>query len=120
MLRCRTGLHGEGDSGEVSSSKVEHKFAVVMCADVVGYSRLMGIDEEGTLAALNAVRRDLVDPTIAAHRGRIVRAMGDGLLVEFNSVVDAVRCAVKVQSEMPQHIDETPAGRRIQFRIAIA
>ena len=91
-----------------------------MCADVVGYSRLMGIDEEGTLAGLNAVRRNLVDPTIAAHKGRIVRTMGDGLLVEFNSVVDAVRCAVKVQSEMPQHTDETPASRGIQFRIAIA
>ena len=61
-----------------------------MCADVVGYSRLMGIDEEGTLARLNAVRRDLFDATIAEHKGRIVRSMGDGLLVEFNSVVDAV------------------------------
>ena len=91
-----------------------------MCADVVGYSRLMGIDEEGTLAALNAVRRNLFDPTIGEHRGRIVRAMGDGLLVEFNSVVDAVRCAVKVQSEMPQHTDEMPADRRIWFRVAIA
>src|SRR6266403_2553526 len=110
----------KGDSGKVSDSKAEHRFAVVMCADVVGYSRLMGIDEEGTLAALNAVRRNLVDPTIAAHRGRIVRSMGDGLLVEFNSVVDAVRCAVKVQSELPQHIGETPADRQIQFRIAIA
>src|SRR6516225_2459241 len=91
-----------------------------MCADVVGYSRLMGIDEEGTLAALNAVRRNLFDPTIAEHRGRIVRAMGDGLLVEFNSVVDAVRCALKVQSEMPQHTEEMPTDRRIWFRIAIA
>jgi adenylate cyclase len=91
-----------------------------MCADVVGYSRLMGIDEEGTLAALNAVRRNLFDPTIAEHRGRIVRAMGDGLLVEFNSVVDAVRCAVKVQSEMPRHTEEMPADRRIWFRAAIA
>jgi adenylate cyclase len=109
-----------GDSGEVSSSRVEHKFAVVMCADVVGYSRLMGIDEEGTLAALNAVRRDLVDPTIAAHKGRIVRAMGDGLLVEFNSVVDAVRCAVKIQNEMSEHTDQRPADRRIRFRAAIA
>ena len=72
----------KGDSGEVSDSGAEHRFAVVMCADVVGYSRLMGIDEEGTLAALNAVRGNLVDPTIAAHRGRIVRSMGDGLLVE--------------------------------------
>src|SRR5882757_6000654 len=119
-IRMPARKSGEGDSGEVSDPRVEHRFAVVMCADVVGYSRLMGIDEEGTLAALNAVRRNLVDPAIAAHGGRIVRAMGDGLLVEFNSVVDAVRCAVKMQSEMPQQADETPAGRRIQFRIAIA
>jgi adenylate cyclase len=104
----------------VSSSAVEHRFAVIMCADVVGYSRLMGIDEEGTLADLNMVRRNLFDPTIAEHRGRIVRAMGDGFLVEFNSVVDAVRCAMKVQSEMPRHTEEMPADRRIWFRVAIA
>jgi len=91
-----------------------------MCADVVGYSRLMGMDEEGTLARLNAVRRNLFDPTIAEHRGRIVRAMGDGFLVEFNSVVDAVRCAVKVQNEMPEQTAEMPEDRRIQFRVAIA
>jgi adenylate cyclase len=91
-----------------------------MCADVVGYSRLMGMDEEGTLARLNAIRRNLFDPTIAEHRGRIVRAMGDGFLVEFNSVVDAVRCAVKVQNEMPQQTAEMPEERRIQFRMAIA
>src|SRR5437660_9371415 len=107
-----------GRRDTVASSRVEHKFAVIMCADVVGYSRLMGIDEEGTLAALNAVRRDLVDPTIIAHKGRIVRTMGDGLLVEFNSVVDAVRCAVKVQTEMPQHTDQMPADRQIRFRVA--
>jgi adenylate cyclase len=112
--------YDKGSSGTVSGSAVEHRFAVVMCADVVGYSRLMGVDEEGTLARLNAVRRNLFDPAIAEHRGRIVRAMGDGLLVEFNSVVDAVRCAVKVQSEMPQHTDETPVDRRISFRVAIA
>jgi adenylate cyclase len=108
------------DRSRVSDSRVEHRFAVVMCADVVGYSRLMGIDEEGTLARLNAVRRDLFDATIAAHKGRIVRSMGDGLLVEFNSVVDAVTCAVKVQSEMPEHTEEMPGDRRIQFRVAIA
>src|SRR5215470_18233636 len=96
----------KGGRGEVSSSAVEHRFTVVMCADVVGYSRLMGIDEEGTLSRLNSVRRNLFDPAIAEHRGRIVRAMGDGFLVEFNSVVDAVRCAVKVQNEMPQHTVE--------------
>src|SRR5262249_40022575 len=75
---------------------------------------------EGTLAALNTIRRNLVDPTIADHKGRIVRAMGDGLLVEFNSVVDAVRCAVKIQSEMPQQTDEMPADRRIWVCAAIA
>src|ERR1700737_4512856 len=107
---------GERGQRQVSGSKAEHRFAVVMCADVVGYSRLMGIDEEGTLAALNAVRRNLIDPTIATHKGRIVRAMGDGLLVEFNSVVDAVRCAVTMQSEMPEHTDEMPVDRRIRFR----
>jgi adenylate cyclase len=80
----------------------------------------MGIDEEGTLARLNTVRRNLFDPTIAEYRGRIVRTMGDGLLVEFNSVVDAVRCAVKVQSEMPRYAGEMPADRRIHFRVAIA
>ncbi len=110
----------KGESGEVSGSRAEHRFAVVMCADVVGYSRLMGIDEEGTLAALNAVRRNLIDPTIATHKGRIVRSMGDGLLVEFNSVVDAVRCAVKAQSEMSGHTDGMPTDRRIRFRLAIA
>jgi len=91
-----------------------------MCADVVGYSRLMGIDEEGTLAALNAVRRSLVDPTIVAHKGRIVRAMGDGLLIEFNSVLDAVRCAVKIQNEMPEHGAEMPVDHRIRLRLAVA
>src|SRR6516165_5627237 len=114
------GNPAKGDSGEVSGSRVEHRFAVVMCADVVGYSRLMGMDEEGTLARLNAIRRNLFDPTIAEHKGRIVRAMGDGLLVEFNSVVDAVRCGMKVQSEMPRHTDEMPPDRRIWFRVAIA
>src|SRR4029077_953240 len=110
----------KGGGGEVSSSAVEHRFAVVMCADVVGYSRLMGLDEEGTLAHLNTVRRNLFDPTIAEHRGRIVRAMGDGFLIEFNSVVDAVRCAMKVQSEMPKHTEEMPTDRRMWFRVAIA
>ena len=104
----------------MSSSAVEHRFAVIMCADVVGYSRLMGMDEEGTLAHLNTVRRNLFDPAIAEHRGRIVRAMGDGFLVEFNSVVDAVRCAMKVQSEMPRQTEEMPADQRIWFRVAIA
>ncbi len=103
----------------LSNPRVEHQFAVIMCADVVGYSRLMGIDEEGTLAALNKVRRDLVDAKIGERKGRIVRAMGDGLLVEFQSVVEAVRCAVEIQRAMPEHGAAIPADRRIRFRIAI-
>jgi adenylate cyclase len=104
----------------VIGSRVEHRFAVILCADVVGYSRLMGIDEEGTLAALTAMRRDLVDPNIATHKGRIVRTMGDGLLVEFNSVVDAVRCAIEIQRAMASHVVAgTPEDRLIRFRIAI-
>lgn len=103
----------------MNDSRVERRFAVILCADVVGYSRLMGIDDEGTLAALQAVRRDLVDARIDEHKGRIVRTMGDGLLVEFNSVVDAVRCALAVQRAMPGHGTEMPADRRIRFRIAI-
>src|SRR5260370_1824744 len=109
----------EGRREAVADFRVEHRFAVILCDDVVGYSRLMGIDEEGTLAALRAVRQDLVDPKIAEHRGRIVRTMGDGLLVEFNSVVDAVRCAIAIQRAMPARSADTPADRRLQFRFAI-
>jgi adenylate cyclase len=108
-----------GDTAEVNDSRVEHRFAVIFCADVVGYSRLMGFDEEGTLAALRAIRRDLVDPKIAAYKGRIVRTMGDGLLVEFNSVVDAARSAIEIQRTMPEYCTDMPAERRIRFRIAI-
>jgi adenylate cyclase len=90
-----------------------------MCADVVGYSRLMGIDEEGTLAALNAVRRNLIDPTIATHKGRIVRTMGDGLLVEFNSVVDAARCAIDMQRAMAEYDAGAPLDKQIRLRLAI-
>jgi class 3 adenylate cyclase len=79
----------------------------------------MGIDEEGTLASLRAVRRDVVDPKIATHKGRIVRTMGDGLLVEFNSVVDAVRCAVEIQRAMPEYAADIFDRRRLQFRLAI-
>jgi adenylate cyclase len=102
-----------------NETRVEHRFTVIMCADVVGYSRLMGLDEEGTLAALQRVRRDLVDASIAEHKGRIVRAMGDGLLVEFGSVLDAVRCALAIQRAMPEHGATAPADRRIRLRIAI-
>jgi adenylate cyclase len=90
-----------------------------MCADVVGYSRLMGMDEEGTLARLNTVRRELVDARIEAHHGRIVRTMGDGLLVEFGSVVDAVQSAIEIQEGMPRLVEAMPADRQIVWRIGI-
>ena len=84
-----------------------------------GYSRLMGVDEEGTLAALKGHRRAVVDPKIAEHRGRIVKTTGDGMLVEFASVVDAVRCAVDIQRQMAERNGQVPPERRIEFRIGI-
>src|SRR6266700_1690548 len=99
--------------------RVERRLTAILAADVVGYSRLMGADEEGALAALKAIRRELIDPRIVEHRGRIVKTTGDGLLVEFASVVDAVRCAVDVQREMAERNAEVPAARRIEFRIGI-
>jgi class 3 adenylate cyclase len=103
----------------MSEGRVERRLAAILAVDVAGYSRLMGEDEEGTLAALRAVRRELADPKIAEHRGRIVKTTGDGLLVEFASVVDAVRCAVEVQREMIARNAATPAGRRIALRMGI-
>ena len=103
----------------MSEGRVERRLAAVLAADVAGYSRLMGEDEEGALAALRAVRRELSDPKIAEHRGRIVKTTGDGLLVEFASVVDAVRCAVELQREMSTCNAAAPARRRIEFRMGI-
>src|SRR5947209_765340 len=101
----------------MSEARVQRRLAAVMAADVAGYSRLMGADEEGTLAALKQLRRDLADPKIKEHRGRIVKTTGDGLLVEFASVVDAVRCAVEVQREMAARNADFPEDRRVQFRM---
>jgi len=95
------------------------RLAAILAADVAGYSRLMGADEEGTLAALKAIRRELGDPKVKEHRGRIVKTTGDGLLIEFASVVDAVRCAVEVQRGMAERNAEVPEARRIEFRIGI-
>jgi adenylate cyclase len=97
---------------------VERRLAAVLAADVAGYSRLMGADEVGTLAALKMLRREIVDPTIAAHHGRIVKTTGDGMLVEFASAVDAVTCAMAVQEKMAERTAEE-SGPRIQFRIGI-
>ena len=95
------------------------RLAAILAADVAGYSRLMGADEEGTLTELKAIRRELSDPKIKEHRGRIVKTTGDGLLIEFASVVDAVRCAVEVQREMAERNAEVPSDRRIEFRMGI-
>lgn len=101
------------------SANVERKLAAILAADVVGYSRLMGLDEEGTLEQLKEHRRVLFDPKIIEHRGRIVKTTGDGLLVEFASVVDAVRCAVEVQRGMAERNAEVDSDRRLDFRIGI-
>ena len=95
------------------------KLAAILAADVVGYSRLAGADEDRILARLRALRSDLIDPTIAVHHGRVVKRTGDGALVEFRSVVDAVRCAIEVQSAMLERNAGVPADRRIEFRIGI-
>jgi len=95
------------------------RLAAIIAADVAGYSRLMGADEEGTLEALKAIRRELSDPKVKEHRGRIVNTTGDGLLIEFSSVVDAVRCAVEVQHAMAERNVDVPPDRRIELRMGI-
>jgi adenylate cyclase len=99
--------------------RVERRLAAVLAADIAGYSRLMGTDEEGTLAVLKHVRKTIVDPSITAHRGRIVKTTGDGMLVEFASAVDAARCAADVQRAMTDQNADVPQDRRIEFRIGI-
>src|ERR1700720_4201905 len=95
------------------------RLTAILAADVAGYSRLMGADEEGTHERLKAHLRELVDPKIAEHRGLTVKNTGDGLLAEFVSVVDAVRCAVEIQRGMIDREPEVPEGQRIRFRISI-
>src|SRR6516164_4490292 len=103
----------------MAEARVERRLAAILTADVAGYSRLMGADEEGTLAALKACRRELIDPKIAEHRGRMVKTTGDGALVEFASAVDATRCAVEIQRAMAERNAVIPEDRRIEFRIGI-
>jgi adenylate cyclase len=97
----------------------KRKLAAILAADVVGFSRLTGADEDRTLARLRALHSDLINPTIAVHNGRVFKRTGDGVLVEFRSVVDAVRCAIEVQSAMVERNAGVPADRRIEFRIGI-
>ena len=109
-------LLSKGPEGAVVETR---KLVAILAADVVGYSRLAGSDEDRTLARLRALRSDLIDPTIAVHNGRVVKRTGDGIIVEFRSVVDAVRCAVEVQNGVVERNTELPPERRIDFRIGI-
>ena len=95
------------------------KIAAILAADVVGFSRLAGADEDRTLARLRALRSDLVDPTIAVHNGRVFKRTGDGFIVEFRSVVDAVRCAIEIQSAMGERNAGVPPEKRIELRIGV-
>src|SRR5689334_5434973 len=98
---------------------MERRLAAILIADVVGYTRLSQLDEEGTRARFQAELRDVFEPKISQHHGRLVKLMGDGLLVEFHSVVDAVRCAVEVQSIEGERNTERQPDHRLEFRIAI-
>jgi adenylate cyclase len=103
----------------VAAEHVERRLAAILAADVVGYSRLAAADEDRTLARLRALRSDLIDPTISVHHGRVVKSTGDGVLVEFRSVVEAVRCAIEVQNGMVERNAGLPPERRIEFRIGV-
>jgi adenylate cyclase len=103
----------------VPTGPIERHLAAIVATDVVGYARLMGADEKGTLRALRALRAELIDPLIAAHKGEIVKTIGDGLLLSFPSVVEAVSCAVVVQSGMAKRNAGIPAERRIELRIGV-
>jgi adenylate cyclase len=101
----------------VTGERIERRLAAILAADVVGYSRLMGADEVGTLRALKTHRREIVDPALAEHGGRIVKTTGDGILVEFASVVDAVNCAIAMQAKMSERKETTAS--KITFRVGI-
>ena len=101
----------------MAEERLQRRLAAILSADVVGYSRLMSMDEAGTLSRLNALRRELIDLTIAAHSGRVVKLMGDGALVEFASAVDAVNCAIEIQNQLRQH--GAGGSDPIRFRIGI-
>src|SRR6266404_4082237 len=99
--------------------RVERRLAAILAADVAGYSRLIEADEEGALGRLKALRAEIIDPKIAHRKGRIVKTTGDGVLVEFASVVDALRCAAEVQTAMAEGNAPLPPDQRIEFRIGI-
>jgi adenylate cyclase len=103
----------------MAQQRVQRRLAAIIAADIVGYSRLMGSDEEGTLAALKACRREVLHPRVSEHRGRIVNAPGDSVLIEFASAVDAVQCALEIQKDMAERNSALPGDRQVQFRIGI-
>ena len=103
----------------MSDERVERRLAAILAGDVVGYSRLMGNDEVGTLRALKTIRRELADPAVARHHGRVVKTTGDGILIEFPSVVDAVTCAISIQRGMASRNADVSEERRIVFRIGV-
>src|SRR5579863_39167 len=103
----------------MTGDRLKRRLAAILAADVVGYSRLMAADEEGTLARLNAHRRELLEPKVAQHHGRIVKRMGDGILSEFGSAVDAARCAIETQQGMAKRNEGVPVEQCIQIRIGI-
>src|SRR5580658_2126730 len=111
LCYCASGVRG--------TMAETRKIAAILAADVVGFSRMTSADEDGTLARLRALRSDLIDPTVAAHNGRVFKRTGDGALIEFRSVVDAVRCAIAVQDSMVERFSGVPLDRRIVFRIGI-
>lgn len=103
----------------MAEKRVDRRLAAILAADVAGYSRLIGADEEGTLARINDLRSDFWEPKIAEHRGRIVRWIGDGVLIEFASVIEAARCALEIQSGMDERNSAVPTDKRIELRIGI-
>lgn len=103
----------------MSEESVERRLTTILAAEVVGYSRLMGADEVGTHAGLKALRKELIEPTTAEYRGRVVKLMGDGTLMEFASVIDAVNFSVEVQRAIAERSSEVPEDQRITFRIGI-
>src|SRR6516165_8965599 len=108
-----------GSGAGSRAMSVPRKLAAILAADVAGYSRLTGLDEEGTLERLRNLRRELINPAVSLHRGRVVKTMGDGILIEFLSVVDAVRCALDVQRGMDRRNADVPTEKRIEFRVGI-
>ena len=113
-----TATRRSGDLG-ISAMTETRKLAAILVSDIVGYSRLAGADEDRILARLRTLRSDLIDPTIAVHHGRIVKRTGDGSIIEFRSVVDAVNCAIEVQRAMVERNAEVAPDKRIEFRVGI-